>query len=139
MTYIDNLVNENPAELGRINPLMTENELKELVLNALEDLKGNDISCLDVTGKTEMADYMVFVSGTSNRHVKALVGNVLADTTKVGIKPIGVEGLEEGEWVLIDLADVLVHVMLPTVREFYDIESLWNMSSHQDTSSVVEH
>jgi len=83
---------------------------------------------------------MVFASGTSNRHVKALVGNVLTDASEAGVKPIGVEGLEQGEWVLIDLADVVVHVMLPATREFYDIERLWSLRPiAREESTLVEH
>ncbi|MBV1878879.1 MAG: ribosome silencing factor [Pseudomonadales bacterium] len=113
-------------------------ELKQLVLHALEDIKGNDINCIDVMGKTVIADYMVFVSGTSNRHVKALVGNVVVEANKAGIKPIGIEGLQQGEWVLVDLGDILIHVMQPSVRDFYDIESLWDISPSVDGSTVVE-
>lgn len=102
-------------------------ELKDLVIQALEDVKGEEIVCLDVGEMTELADYMVVASGNSNRQVKALVANVLEQALHTGIKPLGVEGQTEGEWVLIDLTDVIVHVMLPKVRDFYDLESLWSM------------
>lgn len=103
-------------------------ELKEVVLNALEALKGQEITCMDVSELTEITDFMIVASGTSNRHVKSLVDKVVEDANGRGIKPIGVEGAEQGEWVLIDLADVVVHVMLPKVREFYDLERLWSMT-----------
>lgn len=103
-------------------------DLKNLVIRALEDVKGEEIVCLDIRKMTDISDYMVVASGNSNRQVKALVNNVLEQARKTGIKPIGVEGHAEGEWVLIDLADVIVHVMLPKVRDFYDLESLWSMS-----------
>ena len=118
---------------------MQDTNIKELVINALEDIKAIDITCIDVTGQTDLTDHMVFASGTSNRHVKALAGNVLTDAKGSGLKPIGVEGLEEGEWVLIDLADVVVHVMLPTTREFYDIERLWSFRLTDKKSTVVEY
>ena len=104
-----------------------EIDLKQLVLDALEDLKGNDIQCLDVRGQTDIADYMVIASGTSSRHVGALVNNVVTEANEVGIKPKGVEGQQGGEWILIDLVDVVVHVMNPEAREFYDLERLWTV------------
>ncbi|MBD3649327.1 MAG: ribosome silencing factor [Pseudomonadales bacterium] len=103
-------------------------ELKELVLNALDELKGQDITCMDVSEQTQITDFMVVVSGTSNRHVRALVDKVIEDASARGVKPLGVEGEEQGEWVLIDLTDVVVHVMLPKVRDFYDLERLWTIT-----------
>ena len=104
---------------------MLSEELKQLAVDALEDLKGKEIKCLDVTEMTDIADYMVIASGTSNRHVKSLVENVVVKCKEKGVPPLGVEGEDAAGWVLIDLVDVLVHVMLPKVREFYDLERLW--------------
>ena len=119
---------------------MQDVNVKQVVIDALEDVKGNKITCIDVTGQTDITDYMIIVSGTSNRHVKALARNVVVDAKAAGFVPIGVEGLEEGEWVLIDLADVVVHVMLPGVREFYDIERLWSLESLSNgESTIIEH
>jgi ribosome-associated protein len=109
--------------------IMSNEKLKDTVLMALDDLKGNDAVCIDVTDQTEITDYMVVVSGTSNRHVKSLVGNVISEASQIGVKPLGLEGMEDGEWVLVDLTDVVVHVMLPAVREFYDIEQLWSFGA----------
>ncbi|MFN3237766.1 MAG: ribosome silencing factor [Pseudomonadales bacterium] len=109
-------------------------DLKQLVIDALEDLKGNDIKCLDVRKQTDIADYMVIASGTSSRHVAALVNNVVAEASEVGIKPKGVEGQEAGDWILIDLVDVVVHVMNPDAREFYDLERLWSLEPGKDQS-----
>ena len=81
--------------------------------------------------QTDVADYMVVASGNTNRQVKALIDNVSEKAKAKGVKPIGVEGLETAEWVLLDLTDVLVHVMLPAVREFYDLERLWSMTPGQ--------
>ncbi|MFP6807707.1 MAG: ribosome silencing factor [Pseudomonadales bacterium] len=103
-------------------------EIKDLVIQSLEDVKGQDIVCLDVRKQTDIADFMVVACGTSNRQVKALVNNVVVDAKKMGVHVIGVEGQEQGDWVLIDLVDVIVHVMLPNVREYYDLERLWSMS-----------
>lgn len=103
-------------------------KLKNVVIKALEDVKGEEIVCLNVSKMTEISDYMVVASGNTNRQVKALVNNVLEEARNKGVKPLGVEGQAQGEWVLIDLTDVIVHVMLPKVRDFYDLESLWSMS-----------
>jgi ribosome-associated protein len=103
-------------------------ELKDLVIQALEDVKGQEIVCMDVSELTDITDFMVVASGNTNRQVKALVNNVVEDAKKSGVNPIGVEGQEQGDWVLIDLADVIVHVMLPKVRQYYDLERLWSMT-----------
>jgi len=119
---------------------MQEVNLRQVVVNALEDVKGNEITCIDVTQQTDITDYMIVVSGTSSRHVKALAGNVIVDAKAAGFVPIGVEGLEDAEWVLIDLADVVVHVMLPGARDFYDIERLWSLDPvKKEESTVIEH
>ena len=104
---------------------MQFNELKQLVITAIEDLKGENIVEIDVMGKTSVTDLMVIVSGTSNRHVKAIANNIISDAKKAGHQPMGVEGETQAEWVLVDLGDIVVHVMQPHVREFYDLEKLW--------------
>ncbi|MYD99165.1 MAG: ribosome silencing factor [Gammaproteobacteria bacterium] len=101
------------------------NSLTDLVLESVEDRKGVDPLALDVTALTDITDTMVIVGGTSNRHVKAIVDNVLEVTKAHGIKVLGVEGRTENHWVLIDLADVVVHVMRAEARAFYDLERLW--------------
>ena len=119
---------------------MQEVNVKQVVIDALEDVKGNEITCIDVTQQTDITDYMIIVSGTSNRHVKALARSVIDGARSAGLVPIGVEGLEEGEWVLVDLADVVVHLMLPAVRDFYDIERLWTLSPlDNEESTIIEH
>lgn len=100
-------------------------KLKDLVVLALEDMKGVDIRVLDVHGMTAITDFMVIVSGTSDRHVKSLARNVQDQARAHGVKPRGVEGEQSGEWVLVDLGDVVVHVMRPQVRDFYNLEKLW--------------
>lgn len=105
---------------------MNSEELSTLIIDALDDVKARDIVKLDVRDMTTVTDYMIIASGTSTRHVKALVDNV-ADKARIsGHKPIGVEGEAGCEWVLLDLQDALVHVMLPKVREFYNLEKLWS-------------
>jgi ribosome-associated protein len=108
---------------------MDSKELTELVIDALEDIKGIDIRSLDVRDKTTITDVMVIASGNSNRQVKALVDSVVSRCKEQGVQPIGVEGVDAGEWALIDLGDVVVHVMQPAVRDFYNIEKLWGEES----------
>lgn len=104
---------------------MTETSLQNTVVSALEDLKARDMVVLDVRGLTSIADHMVVASGTSDRHVRALAESVIEKCKDSGHPPLGVEGLKDGEWVLVDLQDVVVHVMLPRVRDFYNLEKLW--------------
>ncbi len=106
---------------------MKSDKLAELVVDALDDIKGQNIVKLDVRDMTTVTDYMIIASGTSNRHVQALVDNVAEKATEAGHRPIGVEGEQGGEWVLLDLEDALVHVMLPKVRDFYNLEKLWSL------------
>jgi iojap-like ribosome-associated protein len=111
-----------------------QSELSDIVVNALEDLKGQQIQSLDVTTLSNVMDTFVIATGTSSRHVKSLANNVVADAKEKGIRPIGVEGMEEGEWVLVDFGDMVVHVMLATTRSFYELEKLWSTepaSRHQ--------
>lgn len=105
---------------------MNSEELCQLIVDALDDAKARDIVRLDVRDMTTVTDYMIVASGTSNRHVKAVVDRVAERTGSAGVKPIGIEGEANGEWVLLDLRDALVHVMLPKVREFYNLERLWS-------------
>ncbi len=107
---------------------ITADQLKEIVLNALEDIKAKDVACLDVKPLTSMADYMIVASGSSNRHLKSMADQVLEDSKKNGVKPLGVEGERGSEWMLVDLGDIIVHLMTPETRKFYDLEKLWSMS-----------
>ena len=91
----------------------------------LDDSKAADLVRMDVSKLTTMADYMVVVTGTSSRHVKALAKNTIDGMRERGVRPRGVEGEEDGEWILLDYGDVIVHVMQRTVRDHYDLESLW--------------
>ncbi|WP_444899980.1 ribosome silencing factor [Microbulbifer sp. VAAC004] len=102
--------------------------IKDIALNALEGLKGKDIVALDVSEFSDVMDNLVICTGTSSRQVKSLAENVVDELKKEGVRPIGVEGKEQGEWVLVDYGDLVVHVMLADVRSFYDLEKLWSMT-----------
>ncbi|MEP5765052.1 MAG: ribosome silencing factor [Halieaceae bacterium] len=105
---------------------MESAELKQLVIDALNDLKANNVVALDVQPLTDVMDFMVIASGTSNRHVKSLADNVLVSAKQQGQRALGVEGQSGAEWVLVDFGGVVVHVMLPATRDFYDLERLWS-------------
>jgi ribosome-associated protein len=112
-----------------------EDKLLALVIDALEELKGVDIRVLDVRGLTSITDRMVVASGTSTRHVKSLADNVARKTREAGFRALGVEGEQAAEWVLVDLGDVVVHIMMPSVREFYALEKLWSVGSDAPPAS----
>jgi ribosome-associated protein len=99
--------------------------LQQAVTSALEDMKAVNVRVLDVRGLTDIADTMVIASGNSDRHVRSIAEHVVVRAKAAGFRPIGTEGTRDGEWALVDLQDILVHVMLPRVREFYGLERLW--------------
>lgn len=117
---------------------MTIDELKKLVIDALEDLKARDLLVLDVSEKTSVTDWLVIATGSSSRHVKSIANNVVTEAKQAGKAPLGIEGENDGEWILIDLGDVIVHVMQQQVREYYDLESLWSVArSHRQDKDAV--
>jgi ribosome-associated protein len=103
--------------------------LKAVVIGALDDMKALEIKVLDVRGLTDIADTMVIASGTSDRHVRSVAQKLVEKTKAAGFRPHGVEGQQDSDWVLIDLNEMIVHVMLPRVREFYGLEKLWDMTT----------
>ncbi|ROR34867.1 ribosome silencing factor [Inmirania thermothiophila] len=105
---------------------MEPERLAELVERALDDMKAEDVRVLDVRDRTAITDFMVIASGTSQRHVRALAQEVAFQAKKAGQPPLGVEGEQAAEWVLVDLGAVVVHVMQPRVRAFYNLEKLWS-------------
>ena len=100
--------------------------ISQITVNALEDIKGENIVVIDTTSLSPLFSKMVVCTGNSNRHVKSLANNVAEEYKKNSIDIVGVEGGDSGEWVLVDCGDIVVHVMLPQVRAYYDLESLWN-------------
>jgi ribosome-associated protein len=122
------------AKRSRVKKQLT---VAQVVSTALEDLKALDLTFLDVRHLTTLTDTMVIASGRSDRHVKAIGSEVVAKCKKAGYRPIGVEGQQSGEWVLVDLGDVVVHVMLPRVREFYNLEKLWDMKSRDEAAEAT--
>jgi ribosome-associated protein len=103
--------------------------LKTVVADALADMKALAVTVLDVRGLTDVTDFMVIASGTSDRHVRSVAQRVVEKTKEAGFRPHGVEGQQDSDWVLIDLNEVIVHVMLPRVREFYGLEKLWDITA----------
>ncbi len=107
----------------------TTDQLQQLVVSSLEDFKATDIQVLDVSGNNPLTERMVIASGNSTRHVKSMAENLIVKAKSEGSPPLGVEGVSEGEWVLVDLNDVIVHMMLPQTRAFYNLEKLWEASA----------
>jgi ribosome-associated protein len=109
---------------------MEIDELKALVIDALEDRKGVDIKVIDVRGKSNVTDVLVIAGGGSTRQLKGLADNVVEKAKERGVQPLGVEGTDsQSGWVLVDLGDVVVHIMLPETRDFYNLEKLWGEST----------
>jgi ribosome-associated protein len=104
-------------------------EVVQVVENALDDMKAVNVKVLAVKKLTDITDTMIIASGNSDRHVRSIADRVVEFAKKAGFRPMGVEGERDGEWVLVDLQDVIVHIMLPKVREFYRLESLWDVSA----------
>ena len=97
----------------------------KLVLESLEDSKAENVISINITGKSALGDYMVVVTGRSNRHVTAIAEHLIDDLKAGGVGQVRVEGLETGDWILIDAGDIIVHVFRPEIREFYNIEKMW--------------
>jgi len=109
--------------------------MKEAVIDALEDIKGFDITVMDVRKLTSMTNYMIVASATSSRQAKAMADNVREKLKAQGADLRGVEGEKEGEWVLVDLSDIIVHIMLPATRAYYNLEQLWGAAEQQRKSA----
>jgi ribosome-associated protein len=105
---------------------MTATSLNALLINALENVKGQKIVTLNVKDLTDVTDSLIIATGTSSRHVKSLANNLVEEAKSQGYRPLGMEGMTDGEWVLVDFGDTVVHVMSASAREFYDLEKLWS-------------
>ncbi len=113
-------------------------ELLKLVENILDERKGQDITVLDVIGKTSITDYMVIVTATSERHANALAEYVLVDVKARGLTPLGMEGQRGSDWVLLDLGDLILHVMTSQARDFYQLEKLWSVERVDESDALGE-
>lgn len=125
---------DNPKAAANRDAATRAASLKAVVINALDDMKALEIKVLDVRGLTDVADTMVIASGTSDRHVRSVAQKLVEKTKAAGFRPHGVEGQQDSDWVLIDLNEMIVHVMLPRVREFYGLEKLWDMTTTKRTA-----
>jgi len=114
-------------------------ELQKLIVQSLEDMKGQEITVLDVSERTTVTDWMVVVTGTSQRHVKSMANEVIEKSKAAGVRPLGAEGESEGSWVLVDLGDVLAHIMTRESRDFYALEKLWSIDTaeNEDDQAAV--
>lgn len=119
---------------------MTPTELKTLAVTALEELKGVEVTVIDVTDRTTVTDWMIVATGTSQRHVKSLANEVVTKSKEGGARPLGIEGESEGDWILVDLGDAIVHVMTRETRDFYALEKLWTMEpAGRQSEDELEH
>lgn len=115
---------------------LTTDQLQQLVVSALEDFKAIDTLVIDVSDANPLTERMVIASGNSTRHVKSMAENLIVKAKSEGNPPLGVEGQQEGEWVLVDLNDVIVHLMLPQTRAFYNLEKLWQVAADHRSGVV---
>ncbi len=116
---------------------MNTEELLQVIKDAVDEIKGFDIHSTDVQGKSNVADYFLIASGNTDRQVKAIANNIIVKSKEKGIYALGVEGLDTGEWVLVDLGDIVVHIMQPKIRDFYQLEKLWEVDDNSDTVPLV--
>ncbi len=115
---------------------MQTEEIKQLVINAVEDLKAKDVTVIDVRGRTSVTDYMILATGTSKKHAQAVCDNASTEAKAKGLKPLGAEGRDSSDWMLLDLGDVILHVMTEQARHFYDLERLWAEPSEEQGSDL---
>jgi ribosome-associated protein len=117
--------------------MMNSEQVTQLVVDALDNMKAQDVTVLHVADKTSIADAMVIATGTSERHVGSLANEVVVQAKKAGEQPLGVEGEMKSDWVLVDLGDVIVHVMTQKARSFYELEKLWSVRPSTDAAGDV--
>ena len=112
--------------------MLSVDELEQLAVKALEELKGNEITVIDVSEMTDVTSRMVIASGTSSRHVRSLAENVAIEAKRANEQPLGREGEDSGDWVLVDLGEIVVHVMMPEARDYYNLEKFWEDFKRED-------
>ncbi|KHF26672.1 iojap-like protein [Solemya velum gill symbiont] len=130
-----------PAKMAHNQTLETQmqaEQLRDQTIAILDDMKAMDVNVIDVRGKTSITDFMIIASGTSDRHVKSIAEAVVFKSKQAGEAPIGTEGVTDGEWALVDLNGVVVHIMHPRVRDFYQLERLWSMDPEQAEKVLQE-
>ena len=116
---------------------LSPQQLQQLVVSTLEEFKALDIKTIDVSGLNPLTDRFVIASGSSTRHVKSMAQKLVEMAKSSGLQPLGVEGERESEWILVDLNDVIVHLMLPQTRAFYNLEKLWDIENRAEPSSAA--
>ena len=109
--------------------------LLNVVISSLEEFKAQDIVKIDLVGKTSMADFMLIASGTSSRQIRAIAENTVTEIKKSSNVNVNIEGLNQSDWVLIDAGDIIIHLFRPEVREFYNLEKMWQVDSSEDAST----
>ena len=115
------------SKVSKSSPIPMQTEaIKKIALKALDELKAENVLVLDVRKYASFTDFMIFASGKSTRHVKSIASEVIETAKKASLPTLGIEGEDVGEWILVDLGDVIVHVMLPDTRQFYELEKLWS-------------
>jgi len=114
-------------EISDANQTLQAETVQRIAASSLEDDKAEDITVINLAGKTSIADYMIIASGRSNRHVAALAGHLVERLKKRGLVPLSVEGLAQSDWVLVDAGDVIIHIFRPEVRSFYNLEKMWSV------------
>ncbi|AKS40968.1 ribosome silencing factor [Wenzhouxiangella marina] len=117
-------------------PVLDAEALRDLAVSVLDDAKGEDIQVIDLRDRSSFADFMIVASGNSTRQVKAMADRLVQRAKAAGVQPLGVEGEREAEWVLVDLVDVVVHLMLPQTRAFYNIEKLWSAPPASQSAQI---
>ena len=125
---------ESSPPMKRSRGSMQSEQLKNLVTDALQELKAVEVTVLDVAEMSGFTDFMIIAGGTSTRHVKSLADNLLRRCRSAGIRPLGVEGERAAEWILLDLGDVVTHIMLPEIRDFYNLEKLWRLVERDENA-----
>lgn len=134
---VPNLKKAAKSRATKTRKVTQQSSLQAVVLEALADMKAHEVKILDVRGLTDITDTMIIASGTSDRHVRSVAERVVEKAKAAGFRPYGVEGRQDSDWVLIDLHEIIVHVMLPRVREFYGLEKLWDLTISKRTVARI--